>query len=330
MRTFWVNSFSVLLLSLFGLSNTVAQISNNERQPIFLSTNSLFNLSGTVTQGNFTSDSVVVYIYREQVQGTVELVDSTFSFGIKGKYGFTNMVSGTYYLRAKQLNKSKSFIDTYYGESAVWINSKAIILRQNMTNKTINLEKESDFNGTASISGNVEYGTGDINFPIGENAKNIPVIIMQNGTIIRRTTTNSNGDFSFNNIPIMNYKLVVDYPGKSMVAHSIGLNSSNIKVDNQNFILEKSTVNFKGSTNSFNEFESGKLNVYPNPCKESLYLKNAQRVETFTIIDYTGKTKLTGNLEQLEYIDLSTLNSGVFFLLLEGVGEREVIKITKE
>ena len=176
----------------------------------------------------------------------------------------------------------------------------------------------------------MEYGTGDINFPVGQNATNIPVVIMQNGTIIRRVLTDQNGNFNFTNIPIMNYSLVVDYPGKSMVAHSIRLNSSDITVDNQNFTLQKTTVEFNGSNTSIEETKDKKLEIYPNPCSHTINLKNAIHLNHYTIIDYTGKTRIEGSDEILNSIDVSDLESGLYFLLLEGEGNREVIRLTKE
>lgn len=330
MHAIWVKFLSLTFVALMHTLYSQAQFSSTERHPIFLSTNSLFNLSGTVTKNNFETDSVVVYIYREQEQGTVELVDSAHSFGINGKYSFNKMVSGTYYLRAKHINMTKGSIDTYYGGSAVWIDSKAIILRQDMTNKSISLEKESDFKGNASISGNVEYGSGDINFPIGDKAINIPVVIMQNGVVIRRIVTDSQGNFKFNNIPIMNYYLVVDYPGKSMASHIVRLNSSETDIKNQNFTLEKSTVNYKGTVNSIEIEENKKLKVYPNPCTNIIHLKNIKDIKTYKIIDYTGKAKLEGRLESLLSIDMTFLESGIYFLLLDGDSEREVIRVTKK
>ena len=325
-----VKFLSIIGVLILGFSSLNAQISRNEHQLIFLSSQSLFELSGSITEGHFQIDSAIVYIYREQIQGIVELVDSIHSFGSKGKYSFNKMVPGTYYLRAKPNNPNNDFIDTYYGGSAVWINSKAIILRQNMTNKIIDLSKESDFKGNANISGKVEYGKGDINFPIGENAKNIPVLVMQNNTVIRRTLTDSEGNFNIKNLPIMNYNLVVDYPGKSMVGHLVKLNSSKTKVEEQNFILEKSTVNFIGMSTGLVSEKSETPLIYPNPCKNELFLQYVDERTAYSILDYTGKTRITGENESLKPIDVSILESGTYFLLLERSGERKVVKITKD
>tara|TARA_B100000508_G_C11465744_1_gene282331 strand:- start:22087 stop:23043 length:957 start_codon:yes stop_codon:yes gene_type:complete len=318
------------MVILLALGTINAQISRTERQIIFLSSQNLFELAGQVTQSNFQSDSAVIYLYREQIQGTVELVDSIHSYNNQGRFSFRKMVSGTYYIRAKSLNTNNNFIDTYYGGSAVWINSKAIVLRRDMINRTIDLEKMNVFLGSAEISGKVEYGSGDINFPIGEEAKNIPVLILHNGSVIRRTVTDENGKYRFSNVPIMNYSLVVDYPGKSMVEHLISLNSSKNKVENQDFVLEKSTVRFKGGATGLVATQDKLLKVFPNPCRSKLNLKNADRFTGYKLLDYTGKERITGATIENEAIDISLMESGIYFLILEGSNAKEVVRITKE
>jgi len=65
------------------------------------------------------------------------------------------------------------------------------------------------------------------------------------------------------------------------------------------------------------EIEKNKLTVYPNPANDGLYVCNAINLQkiSFSIIDLLGKTIISKNMD-VDYIDISMLENGVYFIQL--------------
>lgn len=310
----------------------MSQMSSIERHPIFMGTESFHSLQGQVLRANFTTDSVVVYLYREQTQGIVELVDSVFSFGKNGAYKFERMVIGTYYLKARTYRPDEKFVDTYYGDDPAWITSKAIILRNDMTGRTINLIIEGNAIGMANINGEVTHGTTSPTALEGSPAKHIPVLLMNDDYLMRRAYTDKDGKYNFQNVPIANYHVIVDFPGKSMLPHSVALNSGNDSKSDVDFIIEKSSITAPGPdhSTSLNLHSEADFKVYPNPFEHEIFLNSTESFNHFYVIDLTGKTIISRELIENSSIDLSELEKGVYYLILKGEQESKIHQIIKK
>jgi hypothetical protein len=83
----------------------------------------------------------------------------------------------------------------------------------------------------------------------------------------------------------------------------------------------------KESTTGIEKIERVNVAVYPNPANETLYVDNKQ-IETYTITDVSGKEVLKGILETS--INLSELNSGVYFITLIGDKVHSTQKLIKQ
>lgn len=288
-----------------------------KHQSISLGTDGLHQLAGRIFKANFVTDSVVVYIYREQVQGTVELVDSVHSYGKRGEYSFDRMVNGTYYVRARLFNSATNFIDTYYGESAVWIKSKAIILRRDMLDRNINLLIEGNGVGAGYVSGSVVYGETTPN-PVGSGAQNIPVVLISENHIVNKTFTDAQGNYEFKNIPVTDYEIVVDYPGKSMTPFHIDMNTQVTQVKDLEFVIEKSLIYYPAilSEEEMKKTEDEIL-VYPNPAEDYIQIRNAALNEKFQILNVLGEVVRSGAIEEGLSIDITELESGNYIIQVD-------------
>jgi hypothetical protein len=56
--------------------------------------------------------------------------------------------------------------------------------------------------------------------------------------------------------------------------------------------------------------------IFPNPAGDKLYASNLQKKCSFSIIDLSGKTLLLGDLEPGNYINIETLNNGIYLIKL--------------
>ncbi|MUU79407.1 T9SS type A sorting domain-containing protein [Winogradskyella endarachnes] len=91
---------------------------------------------------------------------------------------------------------------------------------------------------------------------------------------------------------------------------------------------------FKIASNSLlniadNNFDES-IRIYPNPVKDILNISSQEPLqsENYTIFDINGKSMLTGIVNFNNQINISHLNSGFYFLVLNGSSER--LKILKK
>jgi len=77
------------------------------------------------------------------------------------------------------------------------------------------------------------------------------------------------------------------------------------------------------------EFES--LKVYPTPTKNILNIKNNLNIETIKITSILGQQIITKEInDKTASIDLSEINSGIYFVTLSSNGNEKTVKIIKE
>ena len=74
------------------------------------------------------------------------------------------------------------------------------------------------------------------------------------------------------------------------------------------------------------------VSVYPNPVTDvvNMRISGDKKGEVFSIVNLAGKQVLTGKLEdEINSVDLSRLNSGLYFVQL-GTVKRQTLKLIKE
>ena len=78
------------------------------------------------------------------------------------------------------------------------------------------------------------------------------------------------------------------------------------------------------------EKQKNDLLVYPNPANDRLYIsyKSENQKMNFSIIDLLGKTILSSNMDA-DYIDISMLESGVYFIQLNSENKISTAKFIK-
>lgn len=72
------------------------------------------------------------------------------------------------------------------------------------------------------------------------------------------------------------------------------------------------------ATTSLNEDNTNKkIIVYPNPCKDRIYIQGADNVQNFEIIDQVGRTILEG--EECRSIQVSSIKKGTYILKIQTI-----------
>ncbi len=78
-----------------------------------------------------------------------------------------------------------------------------------------------------------------------------------------------------------------------------------------------------------NEIETNDINIYPNPANDRLHIETKAEIEEVVIYDVYGRQQSTVNGQQLLTIDLSILNTGIYFIKIntkEGNIVKRIIK----
>ena len=97
-------------------------------------------------------------------------------------------------------------------------------------------------------------------------------------------------------------------------------------------IYGEMTISISNQSTGINDLNSAKLNVYPNPATDFLYLEFVQ-TDNFIleVIDMTGKVVISDKVyEKKERIDISELNDGLYFIKVTNQSESFVSRFIKK
>lgn len=86
------------------------------------------------------------------------------------------------------------------------------------------------------------------------------------------------------------------------------------------------------NSNSIKEQKKILLEVFPNPCQNEILIRGMTgNTYSYSIYDSKQQCTLSGNLNQIHpFIDLSNINSGIYFIFISGEKETYNIKFFKE
>lgn len=98
---------------------------------------------------------------------------------------------------------------------------------------------------------------------------------------------------------------------------------------------ENNSLNYFFSTIGINEMAASTIKVFPNPASEKLFIDNSafDSPLTVTVFDNLGKVIINTKIsQQLEAIDISQLNNGVYFITLRNnrVNQTQKIIVNKQ
>jgi hypothetical protein len=79
-----------------------------------------------------------------------------------------------------------------------------------------------------------------------------------------------------------------------------------------------------------NDFSQNEISVYPNPTNGLLNINSTSVIENIEIFDMLGRQLINKSINQTDVeLDLSTFQSGVYFIKIESNGSSETRKIIK-
>jgi len=182
--------------------------------------------------------------------------------------------------------------------------------------------------GSGSIEGQVIEDDLNKKGP-GDPIPSIDVMLLDNNfSSIKRTRTNANGRYNFANLPNNSYKVFLEVSGYQSVSDDVVLTDNNLNVDSVDFEIsyEDKKIFPRGFSTSIREKIIKETQVYPNPASNSINLKfeKADINRVMHLYDINGRQVRSNQIvEKEQQINISDLESGTYFLLIESNGKIE-------
>ncbi len=318
-------------------------------------TNSYFSISGNVYAGSALAPL-----------GVVLLIDKDNNYKAKryclvnnGHYEFGQVYAGNYIVYAipnfnLDINYYPTYLPTYFGieNSTNWQNASVLnVSGSSLYNQNIHLNCNTDiFYGPDTISGTIKildansfeyniYYNNWFNNNVSHNninleiAPNVPVLLLNaEDEPVRFAVTDSNGNFTFKNLPINIYKVAPQKAGLFTIPANIDFTTTALTTLNTNLYIATSNIYSHVSENNYFEIINN-IAVYPNPTSDNVIINISIKKSVPLLINIEnidGKTILSQSIVSQgldKYIlPLSNLSAGVYILKIQVQGEPVVVK----
>ncbi|MCD4724760.1 MAG: T9SS type A sorting domain-containing protein [Bacteroidales bacterium] len=282
-----------------------------------------FQVGGAVNTSTTILDAGTVDLYKIEFNTITE--QYTTNIDLAGDYLFDEVFEGDYYVQARPPALSalaEEYAPTYLGGQVHWEDVSTSYFAANSYDNNIELvEMAALSGGIGSVSGKVFELTTDAEIPL-EDAQ--VMLLNANDECIAVVYTNTDGEFSFGDIALETYGLLVEIPGKTMEPMSFTLTELEPGLSDINLYVTEGSI-IVGIEEEFPSWIDHVSNIYPNPARSqtslNIRLDEASRlhVRIFSLSGQQIQQELfeLKKGQNLVNLDLQKLNSGVFYVTLE-------------
>jgi hypothetical protein len=337
---YWTNGVGYPIASIF------ADKHNHVKRTEFLTD----TLPGYSITGNvFKTDSITPV-----AQGQAQLIAKSpidHLFGVPetveisngGHFQFADVAGGKFLILADAApTPYPHLIPTYYGDSIHWQDALAVQATCD-TNVSINMRTDSMYVlsiGNSGINGTVWVDTTVMKNAVPVRGRGVKITLEQNpgGSCYRHAYTDEGGNFSFTNLPAVDFTIEVEIAGLTQVStYNMNLSAGDSTFYFKDFIYDstniKTYLNPVGiSENQVNNNYS--INISPNPFIDYTTINitspaNADKDYSFIIYDVVGKQiKSFNNIRSDRFvINRNGLSQGLY--IYEIRNSKEIINTGK-
>lgn len=225
----------------------------------------------------------------------------------------------THYIVAYPNSENKSdFIPTFYPETINWQNALTINSSVNNSNINIGVFRKHDVDGVFELSGVVNGVHNSGNSPLA----NAYLYIKSGDNYLKYVESDSNGRYSFTNLPAGNFEIIATELGYSTISQKINLQNS---MDSVNFSINQILANVISISNIIPEKYALYQN-YPNPFNPVTNIKfdipkaSYVKINVYNVLGKEVSLLMSENKPAGRYsidFDASSLTSGVYFYKIE-------------
>jgi len=256
--------------------------------------------------GSYGAGDVVAELYRKNTEGKFNLYRTADMLQM---VQFDSLASGEYILKSHFVNYSfvgeNPWLDTYHDGKTEWKKVTPFSLScttDTMIGFMIASKPVFEFTGTAVISGKVEviekqHQAGSIRFAKHTtiDCETKVLLFDGSGNLIATTCPDSEGNYSFRNLPAGNYSIGIERTGfeiehqfTTSITEGSTISNAHFTINENNQIIEQglSTGHKVISDSNFC------FDIFPNPMKGNgiINFESARTLETsISIIDFTGR-----------------------------------------
>jgi hypothetical protein len=249
-------------------------------------------------------------LYAKNQQGGISLFKVAEAPG--GGASFDSIPAGNYIYKSHvnqltMLNDNNPWVDTYHDGKTDW--TKVNAFKLNCTTDTTIMFTMSqmylgfDFNGTGEISGTIQVINGQSKAPyhkikaqINDECETKIILYDGSGNLIASTCPDSNGNYSFTNLPSGNYSVGIERTGFELQSVFTTSLTAGQTVSNADFTLnEGDQTVIQGITSDIKNVSNAtniKLSLVPNPAVGFTNLEFEMPNDgeaTISISDLTGR-----------------------------------------
>lgn len=298
-------------------------------------------ISGNIYVGDTvlqTADTYKVWLINyNATTTTLTAVDSLITS--TASYAFTNPPTGTYLIKAAQLNGIPGTVGqmpTYHDSSLYW--NTALQVTANGTSSYVSdiwMREGQVTAGPGFIGGNVSLGA---NKGTASGVAGMMIVLRNaNGKLVKGTYTDASGNFTFTNLPTGNYSVYPEQLGYATTVATVNITSGQPNIANINFNQDDAQKNIKPRPTGISNVNNtnATVSLMPNPASNVLNLSwsgyENEKELLLTITNSTGQTVLNQTLQTgrqtTARVDVSALAQGVYFVRLSGATGQVVHKL---
>jgi hypothetical protein len=276
-----------------------------------------------------------VYLITLQPGGQLDAVDSTTTDAF-GHYSFQNKIVNDYRIKVALDGSSPDYmwnIPTYYQSGTMWYDANVITLFTNLYGRDIYMAIGTNTGGPGFISGNVFAGANKKARSTDRTEVTLMLVDASTNTPVMYAKPNTNGDYSFSNVPLGTYKLVGELLNRASIADNIDVTSGSSSFTGKNFVFTDNVV--KPTTLALNINKPSiqtNLSVLPNPAQNELRISTTATDGTITVYDVTGRvvTGLDMKNATSARIDCSAWQAGMYVVEQATSAGKTTMKVSKQ
>jgi plastocyanin len=292
-------------------------------------------ISGAILADSNSMDTfkvwLITYDSSSQILTAIDSAIISNGFTQIPVYTFNNIPAGQYRTKAAQLDgptTGTGYIPTYHATSLYW-NSATIINHSGSatTGKNIYMQLGTVTSGPGFIGGNVTMGANK-GTAAGDPVAGMQIMLRDNASnAIKYTYTNTNGEYSFNNLPTGLYSVYPEEIGYTTTSSPIILTPNQTMANAVSFEKSENKKTVTPKSTDINDATANNLfYVLPNPSNGVISINWATGTKgsaDVTVTDIAGRKVYQGEVKtgSTTPLNLNQLQAGMYFISIHANGQ---------